>query len=89
MKRSENVKLMEDAASQERPAVEPLQDGLLNEFGPQFEAARRTRTINGIKKMIGDMARQIMGEIDYRFKESGIPVRGSLFSTGSVYCKRR
>ena len=84
MKRSNNVKLMEDASSQGRPAIEPLGQGLLDEFDERDFSSYRH------KLMIGDMASQIMGELGYRFVAKGILLRGaiaSLLTTASQYRK--
>ena len=92
MKRPENIKLMEDAASQQRPAVEPLQGGLRKEFDLQLKEARHSRTHGDVNRMIGDMALRIMCVIGYEVCKKRIPVRGDrlgkLFEKGSVYRKR-
>ena len=92
MKRPKNIELMEDAASRQRPAVEPLQDGLRNEFDSQFQDARREGMHRDVNRMIGDMALRIMCVIGYEVYRKRIRIRdgllGKLFHQGSVYRKR-
>jgi hypothetical protein len=74
-----SVWAMEVASKLRRPAVEPLGDDLLAEFG---NVVRKRR----IKQMIGHMARQIMEAHGYELAAQRIPIRFSrLFSTASRY----
>ena len=84
MKRPDNVKLMEGASSQGRPAIEPLGQGLLDEFD------ERDFSSHGHKLMIGEMVSQIMAQLGYRFVAKVSLLRGpvaSLFTTASRYRK--
>ena len=88
MKRPCNVYLMEYATFLERPAVEPLQCALLAEF------ARKDVGQDHVKKMIGEMARQIMCFRGYeRDKDPGpqkVAISGGLlFSSGTRYRKKQ
>ena len=81
MKRPYNVDLMEYATSYKRPAVEPLQWGLLAEFDPQ-KLRRETA-----RQMIGDMAGQIMYAIGYEKKGKEQVRADRLFGEASRYHK--
>ncbi len=79
LERPENVKLMIEASDAGRPAVEPLQRGLLDEFDPQ--QVRQDH----VKKKIGLLARGIMEANGYELIAKGVPVVGPLFTVASVY----
>ena len=79
MERPENFKLMVDATSRGRPAVEPLQQGLLNEFDSQQVGQ------DPIKRMIGRVALEIMEANGYRHMQYDADVHGPLFSKASIY----
>lgn len=79
MERPENVKSMIDATSRGRPAVEPLQQGFLNEFDPQ-----QVRQDN-VKQRIGLVARKIMEANGYEYVRPNVEVNGPLFTKASLY----
>ena len=91
MKRPENVKLMEDAASQQRPAVELLDKKLFDLFDQQKLSQER---IDRFKQMIGEMALQIMRFRGYEPDKDPGPQKvaisgGLLFSRGTRYRKKQ
>jgi hypothetical protein len=76
------VLAMEVATKLRHPAVEPIGDDLLAEFGAPVRE-------NRVKQMIGHMARQVMESRGYVLDAQRIPVRFSeLFSTASRYKRR-
>lgn len=79
LKRSDNLLRMQTATYLKRPAVEPLSEGLLAEFG--YELGE-----NGIKQMIGHMVGQIMKATGYELDARGLRITTpGLFSVGARY----
>ena len=83
MKRPENIKLMEDGTAQELPAVELLTSGLLAKFN------RQKIEEDHVKKMIGDMALQIMRFLGYEPDKKIDTQDDRLFSSGTRYRKKQ
>ena len=76
------IELMESASDHDRPAVERLQEPLLEQFG-QWVGEDRT------KKMIGKRIRCVLEKRGFEFVASGFPVGGpNLFTTGARYKRR-
>ena len=78
------IKLMEDASDRGRPAVEPLQELLLGQFGQAVEEDR-------IKQMFGRMIRQVLERpgSDYELASDAIAVRDKKLVTRGARYKRR
>ena len=76
------IKLMTDASDCEKPAVEPLQEPLLEQFGRAVEE-------NTIKRLIGRMIRQVLRDSDYELAGTTAPVEKKiLFDQGALYRRR-
>ena len=83
MNEGSTIDLMKDASDRGRPAVEPLQEALLE----QFEQGRVKE--NRIKQMIGRMARQVLERSGYRLVSDRNSVKPwRLFSLASTYERR-
>ena len=82
--RESTIKLMEDASDRGRPAVEPLQEPLLEQFGQAVEESR-------IKQMIGRMIRQVLERpgSDYELASDAIAVKDKKLVTRGARYKRR
>ena len=82
--RESTIKLMEDASDRGRPAVEPLQEPLLEQFGQAVEEGR-------IKQMIGRMIRQVLERpgSDYELASDAIAVKDKKLVTRGARYKRR
>ena len=82
--RESTIKLMEDASDRGRPAVEPLQELLLERFGQAVEEGR-------IKQMIGRMIRQVLERpgSDYELASDAIAVKDKKLVTRGARYKRR
>jgi len=79
LKNRDNLIRMETATWLERPAVEPLAQGLIAEFG---DSIRDDRT----KQMIGHMTKQLMSALGYEIDRSALRItRPSLFTSGTTY----
>ncbi len=77
------IHLMEYASDRGRPAVEPLQEPLLERF--EQEAIEEHR----IRQMIGFMARQVLARSGYDPVTGGVAVKGNgLFTVGTLYRRR-
>ena len=78
------IKLMEDASDRGRPAVEPLQELLLDRFGQAVAE-------NRIKQMFGRMIRQVFERpgSDYEVESDAIAVKNKILVTRGVRYKRR
>jgi hypothetical protein len=78
----DNVLQMITAADLGKASVEPLQAGLLAEFG---EAVRADR----LKRFIGHVVRQAMEFCSYQLDRQNVKIgKKILFKTGSRYAKR-
>lgn len=84
LERTENVKRMTDVSDRGRPAVEPLQDGLLAEFGPDVTKP----AFDKHKREIGRMARKVMEENGYTHLRKDVKVKGRVFNKASTYEKK-
>ena len=82
--RESTIKLMEDASDRGRPAVEPLQELLLERFGQAVEEGR-------IKQMVGRMIRQVLERpgSDYELASDAIAVKDKKLVTRGARYKRR
>ena len=78
------IKLMEDASDRGRPAVEPLQELLLDRFGQAVAESR-------VKQMLGRMIRQVFERpgSDYELESDAIAVKDKKLVTRGVRYKRR
>ncbi len=78
----ENFIRFETATELRRPALEPLQRRLLDEFGNEIRGDRW-------KQMMGRMVRQIMEHHGYSLDQTGIRIRnGEIFTSAARYKKR-
>lgn len=72
---------METATALRRPALEPLEEKLVEKFQDEIRADRA-------KQMCGRMVRQIMEKEGYLFDRSGVPITSKfLFSSAARYTK--
>ncbi|MFM0053719.1 hypothetical protein [Caballeronia grimmiae] len=72
---------METATALRRPALEPIEEALVEKFGDDIRADRA-------KQMCGRMVRQIMEKEGYLYDRSGVPITSNvLFSSASRYKK--
>ena len=78
------IELMEDASDRGRPAVEPLQELLLERFGQAVAEGR-------IKQMLGRMIRQVLERpgSDYELESDAIAVKNKILVTRGARYKRR
>ena len=78
------IALMEDASDRGRPAVEPLQEPLLERFGQAVAEGR-------IKQMFGRMIRQVLERpgSDYTLASDAIAVKNRILVTRGARYKRR
>ncbi len=78
------IERMEDASDRGRPAVEPLQELLLERFGQAVAEDR-------VKQMIGRMIRQVFGRpgSDYELASDAIAVKDKILVTRGARYKRR
>jgi hypothetical protein len=76
----DSVLIMETATHLGKPALAPMGDRLLEEFGAEIKADRW-------KQMIGHMVRQVMERKGYRHDVVGMKVKSPLFSRASRYKK--
>ncbi len=78
-----NILVMKTATKLSRPALEPLQEDLLNTFGNDVRADR-------IKQMIGRMARQVMENNGCQLDRNNVKISNNiLFSSASRYAFRK
>lgn len=78
----EALSILETTTYLRRPALEGLQDRLVNEFGNEIRGDRW-------KQMIGRMTRQVMESHGYQLDQTGVRVRiGDLFTSAARYIKR-
>jgi hypothetical protein len=75
------VALMIDASDAGRPAVERIQDQLIQEFGNSVRE-------NRIKQMIGHMVKQVLEPRGYVEARNGVRIDGRLFLEGTTYRRR-
>ena len=74
------LKKMMAASDGGRPAVDPLEDDLLKEFGSIVR-------VNWVKMWLGRVAKSVMEAHGYDHEKYGVPIQGKVFTTGSVYKK--
>ncbi|WP_152561714.1 hypothetical protein [Cupriavidus sp. SK-3] len=73
---------METATTLRRPALEPLEETLVEKFDEEIRADRA-------KQLCGRMARQIMEREGYLYDRGGVPITNKiLFSSAARYKKR-
>lgn len=93
LRSSDNVVRIETATFLERPAVEPLAPGLLQEFEKHFSRCS-SEDLKITKRMIGHMVKHIMEMIGYEVDRAqgdngNVPVKANpLFSSGSRYKRK-
>ena len=82
--RESTIERMEDASDRRRPAVEPLQELLLERFGRAVAEDR-------VKQMIGRMIRQVFERpgSDYELASDAIAVKDKILVTRGARYKRR
>src|SRR3982751_2141981 len=77
----DNLIRMETACELGRPALEPLGDRLLQQFGDKVREDR-------VKQFIGFATRQVMESRGFRLDAQGVKVRvGTLFTVASRYLR--
>lgn len=76
----DSVLMMTTATDLGKPALAPMGEKLLAEFGAEIKGDRW-------KQMIGHMVRQIMERRGYRHSSVGTKVKSPLFSRASRYKK--
>ncbi|WP_298236602.1 hypothetical protein [uncultured Azohydromonas sp.] len=81
LNRPESVLRMQAASDLERPALQALEEGLLQEFGDKVMDDR-------VKQMIGAMTRQVMERVGYVWVRNNVPLAGVPFSRASKYRRR-
>ncbi len=78
---NENIIRMETATQLRRPALEAVQELLVEQFGEEIQQDR-------YKQMIGRMTRQIMEHMGYSLDQSGVRITSKiLFSSATRYKK--
>ena len=76
--RPENVARLETASQLSKPAVEGIEEQLLEEFREEILADR-------VKQMVGHMVRQILEQRDWVLDQSDVKVQSVPFSKASRY----
>lgn len=74
---------MKAASDLGRPALEVLDNELLDKFGDQFQDSYPYR--DRFKQMAGAMTRQVMESEGYRWVRDNVPLFGGTFSRASKY----
>ncbi|MCY4382345.1 MAG: hypothetical protein OXE44_04270 [Nitrospinae bacterium] len=87
MSKPQNLRLMRTATHAGRPAVEPLANGLLNEFDLFFRTCSNKEK-NSTKRMIGRVARELMERMGYEVAQRWVLTTGNpLFTKATQYKK--
>ena len=82
LERPHVIYLMKTASDQSEPALKPVQDILIAEFGANI------KNNNSLKQMMGRIAKKIMVNEGYEHCEYNVPINGRVFTVASRYEKK-